>query len=39
MQLHKKQRKSCKLSIIAYARGKGIPDTTLRGWLRLDSAL
>ncbi len=27
------------LSITAYARAKGIPDTTLRGWLRLDSAL
>ena len=27
------------LSITAYAKERGIPDTTLRGWLRLDSAL
>lgn len=27
------------MSIAAYAREKGIPETTLRGWLRLDRAV
>ena len=31
--------KESSLSITAYAREKGIPDTTLRGWLRLDNAV
>lgn len=27
------------MSIAAYAREKGIPETTFRGWLRLDRAM
>ena len=27
------------MNVTMYAREKGIPDTTLRGWLRLDRAL